>query len=376
MLTGLEPGDAYRVALTNGSAVPVPLRIVIERGSAFEPSARFQTIRDFACAVRRSAEDIVPQAASRAGGPSCEGSGIFEATGSKGDDCCGSAVSSGAHIRAKKRYTALLAASCIAVALVILGAIGLAALSDVFGSRAAGYDEGLVDQVLGSDALPAAGNASGTTGGSSLGKPPSVDFSEDETVFPKEDLVVAESSWHMSNGYISYVIALRNENENMAVDYPAFNIVGRDSEGKITSSDEQVLSRLDPGETMYFSSIAGTGIDAPHSVDFLPIAPDGYQVHQARSESAVFRVTDVSATTDVFGETAFVGEVIWEGGERNESAGSDIRVAVVLRDSAGKLIGGATAFARCSERGVPVAFQTLGEDISNYASIEAYAYAW
>lgn len=45
MLTGLEPGDAYRVALVDESVVPTPLRAVIERGSAFEPSARFQTIR-------------------------------------------------------------------------------------------------------------------------------------------------------------------------------------------------------------------------------------------------------------------------------------------------------------------------------------------
>lgn len=52
-------------------------------------------------------------------------------------------------------------------------------------------------------------------------------------VFSKEDLVVAESSWRMSNGCISYVVALRNESKDMAVDYPAFNIVGRDSEGKI-----------------------------------------------------------------------------------------------------------------------------------------------
>ena len=33
MLTGLEPGDAYRVALVDESVVPTPLRAVIERGS-------------------------------------------------------------------------------------------------------------------------------------------------------------------------------------------------------------------------------------------------------------------------------------------------------------------------------------------------------
>ena len=180
----------------------------------------------------------------------------------------------------------------------------------------------------------------------------------------------------MSNGYISYVVALRNASKDAVVDYPAFSIVGRDSEGKIVSSEEQVLPRLNPGETMYFSSIAGTGTVAPRSVDFLPIAPDEYQVHRARSEGAVFRVTDVSATTDTFGEVVFVGEAIWEAGEKGEDATSDILVTVVLRDDAGEMVGGVMTLASCPERGVPVAFQTLGEDVPDYASIEAYAYAW
>ena len=172
------------------------------------------------------------------------------------------------------------------------------------------------------------------------------------------------------------MVALRNESKDMAVDYPAFNIVGRDSEGKIVSSEEQVLPRLNPGETMYFASIAGTGTVTPHSVDFLPIAPDDYQVHRAQSESAVFRVADVSATTDALGGTVFVGEVTWEGGERDEDAAGDALVMVALRDGAGKLIGGTMALASCPERGVPAGFQTLGEEMPDYASFEAYAYAW
>ena len=55
MLTGLELGDSYRNALADELKVPVPLRAVIERGSAFEPSARYQTMRDLSSTVSRAA---------------------------------------------------------------------------------------------------------------------------------------------------------------------------------------------------------------------------------------------------------------------------------------------------------------------------------
>lgn len=382
MLTGLEPGDAYRVALVDESVVPTPLRAVIERGSAFEPSARFQTIRDFACAVRESAKGAFSHGASQAREPSCEAADTFGAVGDEGDNCCGSAASSGIRVPAKKRRTAFVAASCIAAILIVLAvAIGYAALSDVLAEVGAGRDGGSVhqardDHASSSDALSVDGEAPEAADRSSSDGLPPAGFSEEEMVFSKEDLVVAESSWRMSNGCISCVVALRNESKDMAVDYPAFNIVGRDSEGKIVSSEEQVLPRLNPGETMYFASIAGTGTVTPHSVDFLPIAPDDYQVHRAQSESAVFRVADVSATTDALGGTVFVGEVTWEGGERDEDAAGDALVMVALRDGAGKLIGGTMALASCPERGVPAGFQTLGEEMPDYASFEAYAYAW
>lgn len=381
MLTGLEPGDAYQVALADESVVPAPLRAVIECGSAFEPSVRFRTIQDFARAVKEGSEGTFSQAAPRMGAPFCERRGAFGVSGGEGSDCCDSTVSSGGRARVKKRRSALVVGLCAVAILIVFGTISYVTLPNVFGVKAAGRDGGSGGQVRedrasNRDAQDIDGGVSGTADESLPDQIPSEGFSDGTTTFSGKELVVAESSWRMSNGYISYVIALKNESEDMAVEYPAFNIVGRDSEGKVVSSEEQVLSWIDPGETMYFSSIAGTGAVTPHSVDFLPIAPDGYQIHQARSGSAVFRVTDVSATTDTFGGTVFVGEAIWEDGERSEDATSDILVTVVLRDEAGEMVGGTTTIVSCPERGVPVAFQTLGEDMPAYASIEAYAYEW
>lgn len=138
-----------------------------------------------------------------------------------------------------------------AILIVLAVAIGYAALSDVLAEVGAGRDGGSVhqardDHASSSDALPVDGEAPEAADRSSSDGLPPAGFSEEEMVFSKEDLVVAESSWRMSNGCISYVVALRNESKDMAVDYPAFNIVGRDSEGKIVSSEEQVFLGLIP----------------------------------------------------------------------------------------------------------------------------------
>lgn len=326
MLTGLEPGDAYRVALVDESVVPTPLRAVIERGSAFEPSARFQTIRDFACAGARKRERCFPRTVPlrRESLPAR----LRTHSGQSGTRAITAVAPPRPRASAfllRNDEPRLSRPPGIAAILIVLAvAIGYAALSDVLAEVGAGRDGGSVhqardDHASSSDALPVDGEAPEAADRSSSDGLPPAGFSEEEMVFSKEDLVVAESSWRMSNGCISYVVALRNESKDMAVDYPAFNIVGRDSEGKIVSSEEQVLPRLNPGETMYFASIAGTGTVTPHSVDFLPIAPDDYQVHRAQSESAVFRVADVSATTDALGGR-FRWRSSWEGGERDEDA--------------------------------------------------------
>ncbi len=86
MLTGLEPGDAYRVALVDESVVPTPLRAVIERGSAFEPSARFQTIRTSPVPCEK-ARKVLSHGASGARA-FLRGCGHIQGSRDEGDNCC------------------------------------------------------------------------------------------------------------------------------------------------------------------------------------------------------------------------------------------------------------------------------------------------
>ena len=146
MLTGLELGDSYRNALADELKVPVPLRAVIERGSAFEPSARYQTMRDLSSTVSRAAglgdsQSRFSQVA--VGSPDSAYGRAAECKQSKEE----AAACRSASVRTtKKRVRRLLAGVACAIALLCLGVLALSYLQSQATSRIA---DAIVDQVSG-----------------------------------------------------------------------------------------------------------------------------------------------------------------------------------------------------------------------------------
>lgn len=384
MLTGVEPGDAYQAALADETIVPAPLRAVVERGSAFEPSARYQTMGEFAAALsvetRKIPSPEIPRNRDypRDSAAAPQAVRTENAEGRPLPHAAAAAPSS-----RRKRHAAI--ACAVAGAVVLLIAAGLLLRAPLLDTLRAGTatlrNMDIASPVEerpplspGTQSPDEPANASNAE--PPPAKPPSAGSSQSKTVFPEEDLVVVEHAWYPAGNYFYYVFALRNESEDLTVDYPAVNIVGRDADGKVVSSDQAVLTLLNPGETMYFTSLAGTGSTVPRTVEFLPVAPEEYQVHPPQSRSAAFRVVDASASTTATGRTAFTGEVVCDEDDGGTDSAFGIHVVVALRDAAGNLVGAAGTFADCPKPGSSVAFETMGEEVPDYVSVEAYAYAW
>lgn len=386
MLTGLEPGDAYQAALSNETVVPASLRAIIDRGSAFEPSARYQTMEEFACALSSEARKVLPPESLRTRDFSHRITAASQAvrTESAEDRPVSHAADTSDAVPGRRRERRVAVVCAIAGAAVLLIAVGLlfrAPLLEAIGAGTMFHNTDVADPAEERSPFnPDVQSPNEQTGATHAEPPsdeqPSASPSGNKATFPSEDLVVVENAWYPSGDYFQYVFALRNENETLSVDYPAVSIVGRDAEGNVVSSDQAVLPVLNPGETMYFTSIAGTGAVAPRTVEFLPVAPEEHQIRPAQSESSVFRVTGVSASTTSTGGTAFTGEVVCE--KDGEAAGGvyGIHVVVVLRDAAGSLVGAVDAFEDRPKPGNAVAFEASDEKVPDYASIEAYAYAW
>ncbi len=372
LLTGLEPGDAYQTALADDAVAPAPLRAAIARGSAFEPSARYRTIGEFAQAIASETERSLPPArpAERVPPPK---------TPTIPDSPPGAPASTSR--QSGKRHIAIV--SVVAIVSVAALLVTFCLILNVFGPDAASRYSDIVEWAQGSlsldrDDQPAGEQDAETEGASPHTSPstPSANLPKSNSSFPAEDLVVVDQAWHLSGEFVSFAFALRNDNDELSVDFPAVDVVGRDAEGKVIFSSTEVLSVLNPGETMYFTSIANAGTTIPQTVDFLPVEPKAHNVRPDPSESSAFRVKNLSVREGSLGEAVFTGEVVREDGGGDTEDPSYIVIVVALRDAAGNLVDAVHTFANCPNPGATTTFEAAGFNVADYATFEAYAYPW
>lgn len=372
MLTGLELGDSYRNALADEFKVPVPLRAVIERGSAFEPSARYQTMRDLSSTVSRAAglgdsQSRFSQVA--VGSPDSAYGRAAECKQSKEE----AAACRSASVRTtKKRVRRLLAGAACAIALLCLGVLALSYLQSQATSRIA---DAIVDQVSGnpqaentappsSSDLPESGGSFGQGPGASAASPTE----------STNALVVTESAWTNNEGYVQWIACVRNDGEK-TVRSSKLQVAGRSGDGHVVSSTYQELRPIKPGEMIYFAGISDNGNNT-ESMDF-SIRPSNDGRMQGGAESdLVLEVIDLSEVGSGYGSLRFAGEIALAGGDYIGIGNGVVLVTVVLRDEAGVLVGGVSTTLDQPAVNAPQTFDTLELPKVPYASVEAYAYEW
>lgn len=329
LLTGVSPADAekYEAALADASCVRPELAALIGRASSMEPSARYQSMDELARALEGEgasgpgARPDVPPAAKPAP-------------------------------RGGLRPKVLIAlAAALIVAVVALVAYSVSAADG-----------------RGEEPAPVTGPAEGA------GEDDAIDLVEDLGDAATGDapesasadvLEVVESGWSADEqGYVHYGIALRNGGDAV-VEYPTFTITGRDAEGKVLFSQDQTLSIIGPGETVYWGSLAGDAGMAPAAVEFTPTRVEDYQL-MTSADVPSFTVSGANVVEDSLGGVSFTGEVTTVRG--GSDGGSDVALVVVLRDASGAIVFGSVGFASR-----PVAGETTTFEISSYGDVPAYA---
>lgn len=360
MLTGLEPGDAYRTALLDESAVPAWLRAVIEKGSAFEPSARYQTAREFAEALSRASHEpgVAASRDREDSRPEVEGS----AKGREGI----------AKHSARRRAVRILATVACVVVVFALGGTALAYLE----SRTT---HGIADAVVGH--IPETGQREGDVADghfeSAEERSSSVQLfnnSSGPTAAQVEALAIVESTWTTDGDYAYWVFAVRNNGEE-TVRSSKVQIVGRDSGGHVVSSDYYELRPMGPGEVVYLAGSLDNG-ESTQSVDFVVQPSDDARMQGEGESDLVLVVTDLTEVDKDIAPLRFVGEVALESGEYQGYGNGVILVTVVLRNEKGELVGGESTTTDRPTLDLPQTFDTLSFHGVPYATAEAYAYEW
>lgn len=382
MLTGVEPTDgAYASALADAAVVPAGLDSIVEKASAFEPSARPQTVDELRAYLEDGGLDGAVAGASAGGavdgadvggktrtgatGPVNPGTG---GTGGDGDGRNTIPASDGVRRRKRSRIssrTRIWLASAVAVVLLtFIGAAGYvvmhgSSIGDAGrsggGSTASQSSPGLQPGTQGEDNGADAGNGSGD------------DSAADNA------LTLVESGWSAESGYVDYAIALRNTDRTRSIVFPQVSITGRKSDGSVLFADTMTSSIIYPGQTIYISGICGDGI-APATVVFDTIAPKSENLMDTDGSES-FDTTGVNRTRLDDGGVVFSGEVVAKRDDDNGDGvyGDEVCVTLVLRDRTGAIVFGRDTYVEKPTLGQSQAFSITVYGLPDYADYALYA---
>ena len=354
MLTGVYPDDTrYTPLLSDDLYVTPRLRAIVERATAFEPSARYQNVTQFARALTSPVDPVDSYVPAYA----------VQRPASNGNP--------------RRRTVIAIAVAVIAVIAIVAAAVLIPrwiANADSDGDATSG-----TSQNAGSQPDPSTGNDGDAA---DPGTDPSVRdpagggaHGDAEYGNPLE---LVETGWSADeSGYVHYAFGLRNTSDSVCIQFPSVEITGRDDDGTVLFSDTQVLVVSFPGETAYFGSQAGNGNGTvPATVDFTVLEPEDYNYVNS-GESASFRADNLSAASDGYGGEIFSGEIsVVKDSARVREQSSQLNVSLVLRDDAGAIIYGFDTYVDWPPEGGSRPFSMDVFDPPAYDSFEVYAQPW
>lgn len=354
MLTGVYPDDTrYTPLLSDDLCVTPRLRAIVERATAFEPSARYQNVAQFAQALTSPtdpADSYVPAYAVQR--PVANG-------------------------KPRPRTVIAVAVACVAVIAIVAAAVliprwiadgsdGGAAngTSQNAGSRpdpSTDDDSDPVDSGTGSSTRDPAGDGA-AHGNAEYGNP----------------LELVETGWSADeSGYVHYAFGLRNTSDSVCIQLPSVEITGRGEDGSVLFSETLIMANAFAGETVYFGSEIGNGNGiVPATVDFTVLEPDDYSYVNS-SESASFKADNLSAAPDGYGGEIFSGEIsVVKDSARVREQSSMLAVSLVLRDDAGAIVYGYSTFVDWPSEGGSRPFSMDVIDPPAYDSFEVHVQPW
>ena len=353
MLTGVYPDDTrYTPLLSDDLYVTPRLRAIVERATAFEPSARYQNVTQFAQALTSPtdpADSHVPAYAVQR--PVANG-------------------------KPRPRTVIAVAVACVAVIAIVAAAV-------------------LIPRWIadGSDG----GAANGTSQSAGPRPDPSTD-DDDNAADPGTDpsvrdpaggdahgdaeygnpLELVETGWSADeSGYVHYAFGLRNTSDSVCIQLPSVEITGRGEDGSVLFSETLIMANAFAGETVYFGSEIGNGNGiVPATVDFTVLEPDDYSYVNS-SESASFKADNLNAASDGYGGEIFSGEIsVVKDSARVREQSSMLAVSLVLRDDAGAIVYGYSTFVDWPSEGGSRPFSMDVIDPPAYDSFEVHVQSW
>lgn len=378
MLTGVRPDqEGYDALLADDRVVPPKFRAIIEQASAFDRDQRFVSVGALERALEESDKSDtrgpIVDVAGRQGfaaqhedarrQPADQPPASDQAARHLANEPVDTAAPPSCRIAPLVRRTAvrdrrIIKFTLLALAVIAaLTAIGIIVWTSVTPESSAAQQGMASPSKDSGDALFDA--EAGTQGREDDGTAPATGGGTDgEMDGMAESLEIVEAWWEQdSTGYFAYVVGLRNTSGDTVYEYPAIYVTAYDDAGERINRTEQVLMEIAPGQTVYFSGLAGLDGNETASVEFeAGESSYGSYERQGAGDPSTFEASNISVTEDGLGGAAVTGDFTTThiGGDARYATGT--AVTVVFRDAEGEIVYAGTTFASLPEEGESSAF--------------------
>lgn len=196
-----------------------------------------------------------------------------------------------------------------------------------------------------------------------------------------QEIILADSNYIISDGYVDYIVELQNPNDDYAADFATITVTSRRTDGTIGFSDEWVVSNLMPGSDTYWTNRVGDGDTIETDTIEITVSVNDYNWIETTQTLPVnlYTFDNVSTKTDSFGYLTATGEItLNEDFEVGTTDANEPMIVCVLRDADGNLLAGFNGYIYTELNvGTPKAFDISSlSEMGDYATAEMYANIW
>ena len=189
------------------------------------------------------------------------------------------------------------------------------------------------------------------------------------------ELVESGYSINSNDGYVSvnYAVKIHNPNEEYAIEFPKIQITAKSEDGKILTTEEQVLNSIAANDTIIYGNMVTYEGEEAESVEIS--VSNGKDDYMHQSGSGVIRqeqiaISNVSENIGEY-ERTYTGEV-----SNNSTEDLSTVAVIVIYKNGDEMIGGDTTYIDDLNSGATKPFEISAYSDLEYESFEIYALQW
>lgn len=186
------------------------------------------------------------------------------------------------------------------------------------------------------------------------------------------DVEVVESGYSVDeDAYMTYGFVIHNPSEKDAYEYPRVIITAYDSNGDVLATEEQIMNKIQPGETQAFSSIVDCNGEQPDKVEFTAESGDKIKPSDEAIKSSDLEISGTNERNDEWGDTSVTGKVKNNTASDTESVG-----VIVLFRKEGKIVSGSLTYIDNLSAGQEKPFEISTYNVPEHDAYEVSAIDW